>query len=193
MKIGFASLWLLVLASQSFANVTITTSTLPNGTMQTAYSAAVQASGGCTPYSWAIVSGTLPAGVTWQISGNTTSLDLTGIPTTAASYSFIVSVTGCGRHVSKKAYTVVIQGGANHVVDLNWNASTSNDVAGYNIYRSPDGTNWQKINASLVASTSYSDSTVANGSTYYYAATAVDTSGGESSKTSQVEVVIPTN
>ena len=193
MKICFAPLYLLVLASQSLASVTITTSTLPNGTVQTAYSAAIQGSGGCTPYSWAIVSGTLPAGVNWKTSGNTTSLDLTGIPTTAASYSFIVSVTGCGKHVAKKAYTVVIQSGANDVVELNWSASTSNDVAGYNIYRSPDGTNWTKINASLVASTTYSDSTVANGSTYYYAATAVDISGDESDETSPVEVVIPTN
>ncbi len=84
-----------------------------------------------------------------------------------------------------------IQSGANHVVDLNWNASTSTDVAGYNVYRSPDGSNWKKMNASLVASTLYSDATVANGSTYYYATTAVDTHGIEGTKTPSVQVVIP--
>ena len=41
------------------------------------------------------------------------------------------------------------------------------------------------------SSTLYSDSTVANGSTYYYAATAVDISGKESSKTAAVKAVIP--
>jgi fibronectin type 3 domain-containing protein len=89
------------------------------------------------------------------------------------------------------AYTVVIQASANHVVDLSWNASTSSNVTGYNLYRSPDGTTWNKINASLIASTLYADSTVANGSTYYYAATAVDIYGHESSKTAPVKVAIP--
>lgn len=191
MKISPLPLCLLVLATQCVASVTITTSKLPNGTVQTSYSAGISASGGCTPYKWAIVSGTLPAGVTQKPSAKTTSLSLSGTPTKAASYSFTVSVTGCGNHVSTDSYTVVIQAGANHVVNLNWNASTSTDVAGYNIYRSPNGSKWKKINASLVPSTIYSDSTVANGSTYYYSATAVDTSGNESSKTSPVEVVIP--
>lgn len=60
-----------------------------------------------------------------------------------------------------------------------------------NISRSPDGASWKKINASLVASTLYSDSTVANGSTYYYAATAVDIYGHESGKATPVKVIIP--
>jgi len=191
MKSPLLPLCLLVLASQCYAYITITTSKLPNGTVQTPYSAVVNAAGGCTPYKWSIASGALPAGVTQKPSATTTSLALTGTPTKAASYSFKISVTGCGKHVSTDAYTVVIQAGANLVVDLNWNASTSTDVAGYNVYRSPNGTNWKKINAGLVPSTIYSDSTVANGSTYYYAATAVDTSGHESSRTSPVEVVIP--
>jgi hypothetical protein len=40
---------------------------------------------------------------------------------------------------------VVIQASANHVVvDLSWNASTSSNVTGYNLYRTPDGTTWNK-------------------------------------------------
>ena len=89
------------------------------------------------------------------------------------------------------AYKAVIQATANHVVDLNWKASTSSDVTGYNLYRSPDAATWKKINASVIASTLYADSTVANGSTYYYAATAIDIYGHESSKTAPVKVVIP--
>jgi hypothetical protein len=155
------------------------------------YSAVIQASGGCTPYIWTIVAGSLPAGITAKPSSTTTSLNLTGTPITAATYSFTEQVAGCGRHVSKKSYTIVIQATANHVVDLSWKASTSTDVAGYNIYRAPDGVTWKKINASLIASTLYDDPTVANGSTYYYAATAVDIYGNESGKTTAVQVVIP--
>jgi len=172
-------------------SVSITTTTLPNGIVDTSYSVVIQASGGCTPYKWAVVSGMLPAGVTATPSSKTTSLDLTGTPSNAASYSFTISVTGCGKHVSTMAYAVVIQAAAVHVVDLSWNASTSQDIAGYNVYRGPDGTTWSKINAALVASTLYDDGTVSDGSTYYYAVTAVDIYGHESKKTAAVKAVIP--
>ncbi len=183
---------LLVLASRCVASsVAITTTSLPNGTVKTAYSAAVKASGGCTPYKWAIASGALPAGVTMKVSSTTTSLNLAGTPTTAATNSFAVKVTGCGGVVSQVSYKVVIQATANHVVDLSWKASTSGNVVGYNVYRGLDGVKWTKINAGIIASTLYSDSTVANSTTYYYAATAVDISGHESNKTAAVKAVVP--
>ena len=59
------------------------------------------------------------------------------------------------------------------------------------MYRSPNGVAWEKINASLIAGTVYSDSTVANNTTYYYAATSVDASGVESRKTVAIKVAIP--
>lgn len=182
---------LLLLATQCFGNVAISTTTLPNGTRGTAYSAAVKVSGGCTPFKWAIASGALPAGVSAKASSTTTSLNFSGTPTTAANYSFEVKVTGCGGNSAQASYKIAIQASANHIVDVNWDASTSNDVAGYNIYRSPDGSSWKKMNAGLVASTLYTDSTVANGSTYYYAATTVGTDGQESNKTATVKVTVP--
>jgi hypothetical protein len=192
MKFSFLPLLLSVLVSPSVAsNLNITTKSLPNGTAETRYSAVIQANGGCTPDQWTIASGKLPAGVTSTVSHTTKSLTLAGTPTTAATYSFTVKVTGCGGGTSEVAYTVVIQSSSNHVVDLSWKASTSNDVAGYNVYRGPDGVSWTKINVSLVPAILYSDSTVANGTTYYYAATAVDISGDESSKTAPVKAVVP--
>ena len=171
--------------------VGITTTSLPNGTVNTAYSAAIHASGGCTPYKWTLASGALPTGVTATVSSTTTSLNLSGTPTTAATDSLAIKVTGCGGHVSQVSYKVVIQTAANHVVALNWKAPATSDVAGYNVYRGLDGATWQRINAGLVASTLYSDSTVANSSTYYYATTAVDVSGHESNKSAAIEVAIP--
>jgi hypothetical protein len=179
-----------VVIQATSGGLAITTSSLPNGTVGTAYSAVAKASGGCTPYKWAIASGGLPAGVSAKASSTTTSLTLSGTPTAAGTDSFTVKVTGCGGGTSQMAYKVAIQATANHVVDLSWNASTSGDVTGYNIYRSPDGASWKKINVGLIASTLYADSTVANGSIYYYAATAVDISGHESSKTAAIKVVI---
>ena len=191
MKSWPLSLLLIVFVSRFAAAVTITTTTVPNGTAKIAYSAVINASNGCTPYKWAVVSGALPAGVSAKASSTTTSLNLAGTPTTAATYNFAVNVTGCGGGVSQKAYKVVIQAAANHVVELSWNASTSSNVIGYNVYRSPDSATWKKINPNFAASTLYSDSTVANGTTYYYAATAVDSSGRESIKSAPVKAVVP--
>lgn len=59
----------------------ITTTSLPNGQAGTAYSAKLTATGGTTPYSWSLTSGTLPAGLT--LSATTGAI--TGTPTTAVN------------------------------------------------------------------------------------------------------------
>jgi hypothetical protein len=182
---------LVALSVQCFANVKITTPTVPNGTVNTAYSAAIQASGGCTPYKWTIVSGVLPTGITAKASANSTAFNLTGTPTKVVTDSFSVKATGCRGAASQVSYKIVIQSSANHIVNLNWNASTTGDVVGYNVYRSPDAANWTKINLSLIGPTLYTDSTVSNSSTYYYSATAVDVNDKESVKTPPVKAVIP--
>src|SRR4051812_49950376 len=89
-------LLVLLLASPCVANIAITTTSLPAGTVNKAYSAAIQASGGCPPYSWTITSGSLPAGITKKVSSTTTSLNLSGTPTTAATSSFTLSSHGFG-------------------------------------------------------------------------------------------------
>ena len=76
-------------------------------------------------------------------------------------------------------------------VNLYWNAST--DVSGYNVYRSTssNGT-YAKINSALDPSTAYTDSGVTAGATYYYEATAVNSTGQESGlSTPPVVAVIP--
>ena len=76
-------------------------------------------------------------------------------------------------------------------VNLFWNSSS--DVTGYNVYRSTstNGT-YSKINSTLNGTTSYTDSAVASGQTYYYEATAVNSSGQESARsTPPVQAVIP--
>ena len=181
----------LVVALPSFANVYITTVTLPNGTVGNSYTATITATNGCTPYQWA-VTGTLPAGVQYVSQNAGRSLILSGTPTAASTYKFSATVTGCQGHQFQVSYTVVIQPVPFHVVNLSWNASTSQNIAGYNVYRGVDGMNWQRVNSGgLVASTLYSDTTVSNGSTYYYAATAVDISGIESAKSTALQVTVP--
>jgi hypothetical protein len=59
------------------AVLTITTNSLPNGHLGTAYDALLSAGGGRPPYTWALTSGTLPAG----LSLNTASGQISGTPT----------------------------------------------------------------------------------------------------------------
>jgi SdrD B-like domain len=78
-----------------------------------------------------------------------------------------------------------------HSVSLSWDASTST-VAGYNVYRSTvSSSGFIKLNSSLVASLTYTDTAVQNGTTYFYVTTAVDSSGNESVDSNQVSVTIP--
>jgi len=82
-----------------------------------------------------------------------------------------------------------------HTVALTWIASTTLTVTGYNVYRSSvSGTGYAKINSSLILAplVSYTDTTVQNGTTYYYVATAEDASGSESAySTPQAQAIIP--
>ena len=71
-----------------------------------------------------------------------------------------------------------------HSVSLSWTGSTSPNISGYNIYRAiflSSCGGYTKINgATLVTLTTYTDSSVADGTNYCYATTAVDSSKAES-------------
>jgi large repetitive protein len=82
--------------------VTITTTSLPDGTIGTAYSQTLAATGGTTPYTWAVTTGTLPAGLTLNASTGVIS----GTPTAAATSSFTVTVTDAGGVTAKQALSI---------------------------------------------------------------------------------------
>ena len=78
-----------------------------------------------------------------------------------------------------------------HSVALSWIASTS-AVAGYNVYRSTvSGTQYTKVNSSLVGGLAYTDGTVLGGTLYYFVTTAVDASGNESAHSNEVSANVP--
>ena len=79
---------------------------------------------------------------------------------------------------------------APHSVSLTWSAAAS-AVIGYNIYRGTAPGTYQKQNSVLISGLSFTDSSVQNGSTYYYVATAVDSSGVESAYSNLATAVIP--
>ncbi len=97
-------------AAQSYSGtieqgkLTITTSALPNGTVGTAYSASVAASGGAQPYNWAIDSGSLAPG----LSLNATTGAITGTPTTAGPWNVTLRVTDHDSQSATRSFNATI-------------------------------------------------------------------------------------
>jgi hypothetical protein len=81
----------------------VTTSSLTNGVVGTAYSQALTASGGDGSYAWTISAGALPGG----LSLNSTTGAITGTPSTAGTSSFTIQVTSAGQSGSRALSIVV--------------------------------------------------------------------------------------
>jgi hypothetical protein len=80
-----------------------------------------------------------------------------------------------------------------HAVTLNWNASISSGVIGYNVYRrNAAGGPYTKVNSSVVTVTTYNDNTVQPGQTYFYVVTSINLSDdAQSSFSNEVMAPIP--
>ncbi len=74
--------------STSAPPLTITTTELPGATVGIPYTGALAASGGTPPYSWALVSGSLPPGLNLSPAGV-----ISGTPDSPGSFAFTVQVT----------------------------------------------------------------------------------------------------
>jgi hypothetical protein len=81
--------------------VITTTSPLAGGGVGIAYSQTLQATGGSTPYTWTVVSGSLPTGLSLATSGV-----ISGTPTVAQIASFTVRCTDSAAHATDKAFTL---------------------------------------------------------------------------------------
>ena len=95
-------------ASGSFSIVvgtalTITTATLPNGTVGTAYSQTLAAAGGNGALTWSIATGALPGGITL----NSTTGALSGFPSAPGTFTFTVGVA-FGTQTASKALAITV-------------------------------------------------------------------------------------
>ena len=125
--------------------------------------------------------------------GQTATLNVTFTPASAGSLPGSATVTS---NATNSPSTISFTGTGvqpvSHAVTLNWGASTST-VSGYNIYRSTvSGGPYTKQNSSLISTTSYTDSSVQAGQTYFYVVTSVDSTGTESTFSNEVSATIPT-
>jgi plastocyanin len=83
----------------------VTTTTLPAGSVGTAYAAKLKAAGGETPLHWTVVSGKLPAGLRLATGGR-----ISGTPTATGTASFTVQAADSSGTalIAKKALSITI-------------------------------------------------------------------------------------
>lgn len=131
-----------------------------------------------------------PTGITLS-PNQATSLTVVFSPASAGNASGTVTVAS---NATNSPTTVALSGtgiAQTHSVYLSWTASTS-QVMGYNVYSSTvSGGPYAKITGSPVPATNYTDGSVQSSKTYYYVTTSVDSTGMESTYSSQVSANVP--
>ncbi len=85
----------------------ILTGSLPSAVAAVPYSASLTAAGGQVPYQWTVVSGSMPAGLKLDSSSGVVS----GSPTTAGTYSFVVQGADSAQQKSQQNYTLTVSTG----------------------------------------------------------------------------------
>jgi hypothetical protein len=125
-------------------------------------------------------------------AGQSTSLSVTFAPTTTGNLLGSVTVTSNAAN-SPLAISLSGSGAAavSHSVNLNWTPGTSS-FGGFNVYRGAlSGGPYTKVNSAIISATSFIDTSVASGQTFYYVATEVDSTGAESVYSSEISATIP--
>lgn len=141
----------------------------------------------------ATVSGTPNHAVTWSVTAGTVTNGLFTAPSVNQATTVYVRAVSVVDPTKTATAAITVDPTAQHIVDLNWTPSTSTNITGYNVYRGLiSGGPYSKINTGgLVASTLFTDSSVASGQAYYYVVTAVDNSGIESGDSNQTQAIVP--
>ncbi|MGZ0785945.1 autotransporter domain-containing protein [Pseudomonas saponiphila] len=88
----------------SAPSISLSPTTLSNGTVGTAYSQTVSASGGTAPYTYAITAGSLPVG----LALNTSSGAIIGTPGASGTLNLTVTATDANSATGSQAYTLTI-------------------------------------------------------------------------------------
>lgn len=151
--------------------ITLSPTTLPNGTMGSAYSQTVTASGGTAPYSYAVTSGAVPTGTTLSSAGV-----LSGTPSAAGTFGFTVTATDANTCTGSRAYSIDIASPGNTIfLNTSGTAYTQdfNTLASSGTTNSTLPTGWLLSETGTNANTTYAADNGANtaGNTYSYGTT----------------------
>jgi hypothetical protein len=113
-------------AKSGAKQLVITTTMLTAGVLGQQYSALLQASGGTSPYTWAITAGSLPSGLKLDLA---TGL-ISGVPSTPATATFTVMVSDSGSPAQSVSgnFTIVVPPSALQVIMTSLPAATVNQA-----------------------------------------------------------------
>ena len=132
------------------------TFTPPNGEVGVTYTAQPTAAGGTSPYTWAVSSGTLPAG----LAINATTGAITGSPTTAiVAASVTVQVTDANARTASQTGTITIVGAPVLGGSLAAGELTAPYSSGFTVSKGVGPFVWSLTSGTLPAGLSFSTST----------------------------------
>jgi hypothetical protein len=176
--------------SLSFGNVNLGANSTKSATVTNSGTANVSISG--VSYSGAGFSTSGLSSGQILAPGQAATINVTFAPTATGSVVGSISIAS---NATNSPGTLSVSGSGvqvvSHDVVLSWSPSTST-VVGYEVYSSTvSGGPYTKLTSSAVNLTSYTDSTVQSGNTYYYVVTAVNASAVESAYSSQISALIP--
>jgi hypothetical protein len=124
------------------------------------------------------------------LSSNNTLLQLASnfvvVPAGTTSTTFTATAGGVFTNQN-----VTLTAAVQHSVLLNWTASISPNLMNYNVYRGTTPGGPYDILTTLGLVTSYVDSNIQDGQTYYYVTTVVDETGAESGYSNEASAVVP--
>jgi hypothetical protein len=179
--------------SVAFGNVTDGSPAYQSVILTSAGAAAVTVSAGSVSGAGYSVSG-----VSFPLTlnpGATATLEIEFDPITAGVANGAVTLTS--NSSTGTTSTISLSGtgvASSYEVNLTWVAPTSSSdpVAGYNVYRAVSGSSsYQLVNSSVDSSVSYTDATVANSTSYTYYVESVDAKGNQSVPSNTFTVSIP--
>ncbi|MBA4312779.1 MAG: hypothetical protein C0417_09135 [Chlorobiaceae bacterium] len=104
-QLAISATGILTINNSSCPTITLSPTTLPDGSLGNLYSQTIIASGGATPYSYSISSGTLPGGISLSSGGI-----LSGTPITSGSYNFAITAADQNTCTGSQPYTLIIGG-----------------------------------------------------------------------------------
>jgi Abnormal spindle-like microcephaly-assoc'd, ASPM-SPD-2-Hydin/Immunoglobulin I-set domain len=176
-------------SSLSFGSVTMPSSGTQTVTLTNAGNSLVTISG--VTVSGAGFNATGVSGVMLN-PGQTATLTATFTPASAGAVTGKISVAS---NATNSPDSIALSGtgvaAASHSVALTWTPSAST-VIGYNAYSSQQsGGPYTKMTSTPDAATSYTDSNVQAGQTYFFVVTSVDSSNVESAFSAEVSALIP--
>ena len=177
-------------SSLNFGSVPVATSSDQNITLTNAGTSSVT------------ISKVTVAGASYTASGGAAGLTLSANQTATVRATFAPATTGTltgsisvASNATNSPASVSLTGigvtATAHSVKLAWTNSTST-VSGYNVYSSStSGGPYTKLDSTLIPGTTYTHTSVQSGHSYYYVVTSVNSSGQESSRSSEVRATVP--